>query len=450
MKHTSEMKQRETTRSADLYARAKRVMPGGVNSPVRAFNAVGGAPRFIDHASGCHIWDVDGNQYLDYVMSWGPLIHGHAFAPVVAAVEEAAHGGTSYGAPTEREVLLAEEVVAAVPSIEMVRFVSSGTEATMSAIRLARGYTGRDIVVKFAGNYHGHADMLLAQAGSGSLTLGVPTSPGVPAGAAQSTLAAPYNNIAVLRQLFAAHGDQIAAVIVEPIAGNMGVVPPAAGFLDAIRELTRHTAALFICDEVITGFRVALGGAQEALDCSPDLTTLGKILGGGLPVGAYGGRRDIMKQVSPSGPVYQAGTLSGNPVAMAAGLASLAPLHDRSFYQMLSTNTECLAAGLRNAAVKAGIPVTVNACNGMLTVFFSEVPVTTLADAQSCDTDRYARFFHAMLDRGIYLPPSQFEAWMLSSQHTPDIIHYTVEVATDVLVTLAQSLEQEGTKVPSI
>jgi len=436
MTHTPETTQGNTTRSADLYARAKRVMPGGVNSPVRAFNAVGGTPRFIDHASGCHIWDVDGNQYLDYVMSWGPLIHGHAFAPVVAAVEDAARGGTSYGAPTEREVLLAEEVVAAVPSIEMVRFVSSGTEATMSAIRLARGYTGRDIVVKFAGNYHGHADMLLVQAGSGSLTLGVPTSPGVPVGAAQSTLVTPYNNIDDLQQLFAAHGNHIAAVIVEPIAGNMGVVPPAAGFLDAIRELTRDTGALFICDEVITGFRVARGGAQQALEVAPDLTTLGKILGGGLPVGAYGGRGDIMERISPSGPVYQAGTLSGNPVAMAAGLASLARLHDPSFYRTLETSTQHLAAGLRSAAVEAGIPVTVNACNGMLTVFFSEGPITTLANAQSCDTDRYARFFHAMLDRGIYLPPSQFEAWMLSSQHTLDIIHHTVQVATDVLATL--------------
>ncbi len=441
MTYTSETKQGKTTQSADLYVRAKRVMPGGVNSPVRAFNAVGGTPRFIDHASGCHIWDVDGNQYLDYVMSWGPLIHGHAFAPVVAAVEEAARGGTSYGAPTEREVLLAEEVVAAVPSIEMVRFVSSGTEATMSAIRLARGYTARDLVVKFAGNYHGHADMLLVQAGSGSLTLGVPTSPGVPAAAAQSTLVAPYNNIAVLQQLFAAHGNQIAAVIVEPIAGNMGVVPPAAGFLEAIRELTRDTGALFICDEVITGFRVARGGAQQALDVAPDLTTLGKILGGGLPVGAYGGRGDIMEQVSPSGPVYQAGTLSGNPVAMSAGLASLAPLHDPTFYRMLETSTQHLAAGLRSAAVEAGIPVTVNACNGMLTMFFSDVPVTTLADAQACNTDRYARFFHAMLDRGMYLPPSQFEAWMLSSQHTPDIIHHTIQRVTDVLATLTHSTD---------
>jgi glutamate-1-semialdehyde 2,1-aminomutase len=427
-----------SVRSEELFELAQTLIPGGVNSPVRAFSAVGGTPRFIERASGAYLWDVDGNRYLDYVMSWGPLIHGHAYPPVVDAVERAARNGTSFGAPSPAEIDLAALVVDAIPSIEMVRFVNSGTEAAMSAIRLARGATGRDVIVKFAGNYHGHADMLLARAGSGSLTLGVPTSPGVPAGAAAGTLVLPYNDIAALEETFKARGPEIAAVIVEPIAGNMGVVPGTPAFLQRIRELTERTGAIFICDEVITGFRVSSGGAQQMYDQHPDITVLGKIIGGGLPVGAYGGRRDLMSMVAPSGPVYQAGTLSGNPLAMAAGIAGLQPLRDDGFYRRLEETTQVLAANLREAARHAGVPVTVNACTGMLTIFFTAEPVTTLADAERCDTGLYARFFHAMLDRGVYLPPSQFEAWMVSARHTPAILEETNSIATDAFQEIAQ------------
>lgn len=427
---------RGTERSRALFARAEEVLPGGVSSPVRAFNAVGGDPRFIARGSGPYLWDVDGNRYSDFVMSWGPLIHGHAFPAVVEAIESVAPYGTSYGAPTETEVILAEELVNAVPSIDMVRFVSSGTEATMSAIRLARAYTGRDAIVKFAGNYHGHADALLARAGSGSLTLGVPTSPGVPSGAAASTIVATYNDIPELQRLFSIRGAEIAAVIVEPIAGNMGVIPPAPGFLQAIRDLTAKSGALFLCDEVITGFRVAYGGAQSRYEIDPDLTTLGKIVGAGLPVGVYGGRAEIMEQIAPSGPVYQAGTLSGNPLAMAAGLASLGPLREPGFYDNLDGLTRRLAAGLRAAAEQAGIPAAVNAVTGMLTLFFTPGPVTALHDVETANTELYGKFFHAMLDRGVYLPPSQFEAWMLSSAHTPDIIDQTAAAAADAMETL--------------
>jgi len=417
-----------TCRSSELFERARRLMPGGVNSPVRAFAAVGGTPRFMARGAGCCLWDVDGAEYLDFVMSWGPLIHGHAFPLVLRAIEEAAAAGTSFGAPTEREVVLAETVIGAVPSIEMVRFVSSGTEATMSAIRLARGYTGRDRIIKFAGNYHGHADSLLAQAGSGSLTLGVPSGPGVPEAAARDTIVLPYNDVAALERAFEEVED-IAAVIVEPIAGNMGVVPPTPGFLEAIRRLTSQSGALFICDEVITGFRLSLGGAQAVLDLDPDLTTLGKIIGGGLPVGAYGGRGDVMEHVAPVGPVYQAGTLSGNPLAMAAGSASLAPLRDPDFYDRLGRLTRRLADGLRAAARLAGAPVTVNDCTGMLTVFFTGEPVRTLEDAQRSDTALYAQFFRRMLAQGIYLPPSQFEAWMLSAAHSEEAIDRAIDAA---------------------
>lgn len=416
-------------RSSELFDRARDVMPGGVNSPVRAFAAVGDVPRFMARGAGCRIWDVDGNEYIDYVMSWGPLIHGHAYPPVVEAVAEAASCGTSFGAPTEREVLMAELVIEVVPSIEMVRLVSSGTEATMSAVRLARGFTGRDLIVKFAGNYHGHADMLLARAGSGSLTLGIPSSPGVPEATARSTLVVPYNDIAALQAIFARQGDEIAAVIVEPIAGNMGVVVPDSGFLDAIRRLTAERGALFICDEVITGFRVAYGGAQSLFGFDPDITTLGKIIGGGLPVGAYGGSKKIMEHMAPVGPIYQAGTLAGNPLAMAAGLASVRPLGEPGFYARLATATETLRAGLEEAAAQAGAPVWVNAAPGMLTVFFTPDPVRDLTGAEAADTRMYARFFHAMLKRGIYLPPSQFEAWMLSSQHCETVVEATVEAA---------------------
>jgi glutamate-1-semialdehyde 2,1-aminomutase len=369
-------------------------------------------------------------------MSWGPLIHGHAFGPVVQALEAGAPYGVTYGAPTASEVLLAEEIVDAVPSIEMVRFVNSGTEAGMSAVRLARGSTGRDLIVKFAGNYHGHADALLAQAGSGSLTLGVRTSPGVTTASTADTLVASYNDVEEVRSLFSVHSENIAAVIAEPIAGNMGVVPPAEGFLQEIRRLTAEAGALCICDEVITGFRVGRDGAQGRFGVSPDLTILGKVVGGGLPVGAYGGRVDLMERVAPTGPVYQAGTLSGNPLAMQAGLASLKPLRDSAFYRALDQSTRRLADGLRIAAGEAGIPVTVNACTGMLTLFFTPGPVTTLAGAQQSDTTRYASFFHAMLDRGVSLPPSQFEAWMLSSAHTDEVLEATVEAARDAFAVL--------------
>lgn len=422
-----------TRRSEDLFAAAQGVIPGGVNSPVRAFAAVGGTPRFIERGSGPWIWDVDGNRYIDYVMSWGPLIHGHAYGPVVYAVESAAAYGTSYGAPTRAEVDLAERVVESVPSVEMVRFVNSGTEATMSAIRLARGYTGRDVIVKFAGNYHGHADALLARAGSGSLTLGVPTSPGVPAAAAAQTVVVPYNDSAALRRIFEERGPEIAAVIVEPIAGNMGVVPPADGFLACIRELTSDAGALFICDEVITGFRVSLGGAQGLLGLEPDLTTLGKIIGAGLPVGAYGGRREIMERVAPTGDVYQAGTLAGNPLAMRAGLANLEGLRAPGFYEELDRKTERLAGGVRAAIAARGLPATINTCTGMLTLFFTPGPVTALAAAEASDTARYAAFFQAMLARGIYLPPSQFEAWMLSAAHNDEVIDRTIAAAEEAL-----------------
>ncbi|MDQ2744186.1 MAG: glutamate-1-semialdehyde 2,1-aminomutase [Chloroflexota bacterium] len=415
--------------SRQLFDRAQRVLPGGVSSPVRAFGAVGGTPRFMARGSGPTIWDVDGNQYLDYVMSWGPLIHGHAFAPVVESIEAAAAYGTSFGAPTAVEVELAEMLVSAIPSLEMVRFVSSGTEATMSAIRLARAYTGRDSIVKFAGNYHGHADSLLARAGSGALTFGIPTSPGVPAGAAASTIVTAYNDTEELEQLFAGCGREIAAVIVEPVAGNMGVIPPAPDFLESIRRLTDEAGVLFICDEVITGFRLAYGGAQSAYDITPDLTTLGKIVGAGLPIGVYGGRAEIMRSVAPLGPVYQAGTLSGNPLTMTAGIANLRPLADPAFYSRLGELSQQLAAGLRQAAQAAGIPVTVNAVTGMLTVFFRSGPVASLVDAEGSDTSRFAKFFHAMLDRGVNIPPSQFEAWMLSSSHSPEVIDRTIEIA---------------------
>lgn len=427
---------RGTARSDELFERARRVIPGGVNSPVRAFSAVGGTPRFIERGTGPFLWDVDGTRYIDYVMSWGPLIHGHAFGPVVQALEATAPYGVTYGAPTPSEVLLAEEIVDAVPSIDMVRFVSSGTEAGMSAVRLARGATGRDMIVKFAGNYHGHADALMAQAGSGSLTLGVPTSPGVTAAAASDTLVAPYNDVDGLQALFRVHGENIAAVIVEPIAGNMGVVPPLPGYLAEVRRLTSESGTILICDEVITGFRVGRSGAQGRFDIRPDLTILGKIVGGGLPVGAYGGRRDLMERVAPAGPVYQAGTLSGNPLAMRAGLANLEPLRDPGFYGRLDGLTQRLSEGLRSAADAARVPVTVSACTGMLTLFFTEGPVTSLVDAQTSDTSRYAAFFHGMLRRGVSLPPSQFEAWMLSSAHTDDILEATIDRARNVFAEL--------------
>ena len=418
-----------TRRSEELFAEAQKHLPGGVDSPVRAFRGVGGTPRFIARGKGAAVWDVDGNRYIDYLASWGPLIAGHAHPGVVAAIQDAATRGTSYGAPTEAEVDLARLVKQAFPSIELVRFVSSGTEATMTALRLARAFTRRDVILKFDGGYHGHADDLLVQAGSGPLTFGQPDSPGVPSAAAAQTISVPFNDLVAVRDAFEAHSEQIAAVIIEPVAGNMGVVPPEAGFLQHLRQMTRDAGALLIFDEVITGFRVALGGAQERFGITPDLTCLGKIVGGGLPVGAYGGRRDIMEQVSPLGPVYQAGTLSGNPLAMAAGLATLRLLTEPGVYDHLERLSARLVDGLSTAASRAGISYTGNRVGSMFTGFFTSEPVADYRSAKRADTKRYARFFHAMLDRGVYLAPSQFEAGFVSLAHTDDDIDATLNAA---------------------
>jgi glutamate-1-semialdehyde 2,1-aminomutase len=404
--------------SPTWYARAERVIPGGVNSPVRAFRAVGGQPFFVARATGARLWDVDGRSYIDFVGSWGPLILGHAPATVVEAVSEAARQGTSYGAPTPAEVEMAEILTAACPSLELVRLVSSGTEATMSAIRVARGATGRDLIVKFEGCYHGHADSLLVKAGSGGATFSIPDSQGVPASLAGLTLTVPFNDLGAVSHAFSTRGHEIAAVIVEPVAGNMGVVPPASGFLPGLRELCTRYGALLIFDEVITGFRVAWGGAQARYGVRPDLTCLGKIIGGGLPVGAYGGRRDVMARVAPLGSVYQAGTLSGNPLAVAAGLATLRALGQGDPYTRLERLGATLEHGLRAAAEKAGIPLTINRVGSMLTAFFTDAPVTDWTTAARADRQRYARFFHAMLERGVFLAPSQFEAAFVSLAHS--------------------------------
>ncbi len=425
-----------TGKSKVLFEAAQRVIPGGVNSPVRAFRAVGGGPRFIARGQGAYLWDVDGNRYIDYVMSWGPLIAGHAHPQVVEAIQKAAARGTSYGAPTELEVELAEMVVEAVPSIEMVRFVNSGTEATMSALRLARAFTGRPKIIKFEGGYHGHADMLLAQAGSGVITLGLPDSAGVPQEAVQHTLTAPYNDLAAVEALFDANPGQIAAVILEPVAGNMGVVPPAPGFLAGLRRLTQAHGALLIFDEVITGFRIAYGGAQALYGVLPDLTCLGKIIGGGLPVGAYGGRREIMEKVAPLGPMYQAGTLSGNPLAMTAGIETLKLLRQPNTYERLEIMAARLSERLGSAAAAAGVPLTQNRVGSMMTAFFTAQPVTDYTSAKTSDTARYARFFRAMLERGVYLAPSQFEAAFISLAHTDADIEATVEAAREAFQTM--------------
>jgi glutamate-1-semialdehyde 2,1-aminomutase len=418
-----------TTRSAELFARAQDLLPGGVDSPVRAFRAVGGTPRFVARGKGAAIWDVDGNRYVDYLGSWGPLIAGHAHPGVVAAIQDAATRGTSYGAPIEAELELAELVKKAFPSIDLVRFVNSGTEATMSALRLARAKTGREMILKFDGGYHGHADGLLVQAGSGPLTFGQPDSPGVPAAAAAQTLSVGYNDLLAVRAAFDAHPGQIAAVIVEPVAGNMGVVPAEPGFLEHLRSMTREHGALLVFDEVITGFRIALGGAQERYRITPDLTCLGKIIGGGLPVGAYGGRRDLMEQVSPLGPVYQAGTLSGNPLAMAAGVATLRLLTEPGVYAHLEALSAGLADGLAEAARAAAVKYTANRVGSMFTGFFCAERVVDYASAKRADTRRYARFFHAMLERGVYLAPSQFEAGFMSLAHTEADVDATLEAA---------------------
>jgi glutamate-1-semialdehyde 2,1-aminomutase len=414
--------------SEKLFATAQNLIPGGVNSPVRAFRGVGGTPRFIKSASGATITDVDGKTYIDYVGSWGPMILGHADEEVVAAVQEVAAKGTSFGAPSELEIELAQEVVDAVPSVEMVRMVSSGTEATMSAIRLARGVTGRMKLIKFEGCYHGHADSLLVKAGSGVATLGLPDSPGVPATLAQNTLTLPFNNIAALEEVFAEH-DDIAAVIIEPVVGNMGCVPPRDGYLEAVRNLTKDHGALLIFDEVMTGFRLARGGAQERYGITPDITTLGKIIGGGLPVGAYGGSREIMNNVAPAGPIYQAGTLSGNPLSMTAGLVTLRRLRDKTVYERLEASGKKLCDGLATVAAEAGLTTTINRVGSMWTSFFTNELVVDWDTANKCDRQMYGKFFHAMLDEGVYLAPSQFEAAFVSLAHTDEVIERTLEAA---------------------
>jgi len=419
----------DPVRSRQLFAEAQTLLPGGVDSPVRAFRSVGGDPLFIDRGEGAYLYDVDGNRYIDYVLSWGPLIMGHAHPKVVAAVAKAAARGTSYGAPCELELELARQIRHFVPSVEMVRFVNSGTEATMSALRLARAFTGRDKIVKFEGCYHGHADLLLVKAGSGVATLGLPDSPGVPAGTAEDTLVARYNDLPSVERLFESNPGKIAAVIVEPVAGNMGVIPPVEGFLNGLRELTRGDGALLIFDEVMTGFRVHLGGAQALYGVKPDLTTLGKVIGGGLPVGAYGGRREIMEMVAPAGPVYQAGTLSGNPLTMTAGIETLKALAPPFAWETLEAAATSLTEGLAEAAKGSGVPVHVSRVGTMFTVFFSLDRPRDWESVRQCHTDRYAAFFRQMLSEGVYLPPSQFEAAFLSMAHERTVVKDTLRAA---------------------
>lgn len=419
-----------TSQSEALFQTAQQLIPGGVNSPVRAFRSVGGTPRFIERGQGAYIWDADGNRYIDYILSWGPLILGHAHEAVVQAIVETAARGTSYGAPTRLENELAELVIQTIPSVEMIRFVNSGTEACMSALRLARAYTKRDKIIKFAGCYHGHADMLLVQAGSGVATLGLPDSPGVPNSTAANTLTAPYNNLDAVRQLFEQYPDSIAGVIVEPIAANMGFVLPRPNFLAQLHHLCKQCGAVFILDEVMTGFRVAPGGAQAYWNLDPDLTCLGKVIGGGLPVGAYAGKRNIMQHVAPAGTMYQAGTLSGNPLAMAAGLATLRTLLAGGVFDRIEQTTKALITGLNDLAVSTGIPLQAGHVGTMFGFYFLksvEVAIVDYASAkQLADTERYARFYHAMLEQGIYFAPSQFEAGFISSAHTPDDIQTTL------------------------
>lgn len=419
----------DLTKSCSAFAMAKEVLPGGVNSPVRAFKSVGRDPVFFASASGAWMTDIDGNRYLDFVGSWGPMLLGHAHSQVTDAIISAVHSGTSFGAPTIAETTLAEKIIALVPAIEMVRLVNSGTEATMSAIRLARGVTRRDMIIKFEGCYHGHGDAFLIAAGSGALTLGIPDSPGVTAATAKDTLCAKFNDPASVAALFAEHGEHIAAVIVEPVAGNMGVVPPAEGFLQFLREITSKNGAMLIFDEVMTGFRVAPGGAQQRYGVTPDIITLGKIIGGGMPIGAYGGSRQIMEHIAPAGPIYQAGTLSGNPVAVASGLATLNQIAATpSLYDDLERTSAMLAAGIADNCRALGIPAVINRTGSMLTLFFtSRTAVTSFDDAKSSDTAFFSRYFHASLEEGVYLPPSQFEAMFVSAAHTEIDITFAIE-----------------------
>ena len=425
------------TKSEKLFAQAQQYIPGGVNSPVRSFRAVGGTPPFLARGAGSKVWDVDGNEYIDFLGSWGPLVLGHSHPKVVEALKKAAEGGTSFGAPVELEVDLARLICQAIPSIEKVRLVNSGTEACMSALRLARAFTGRSKIVKFSGCYHGHADGLLVKAGSGAMTHGIPTSAGVPESYAQETLVADYNDLASVEQHFESYPGAIAAVIVEPVAGNMGVVPPAEGFLAGLRQMTAENEALLILDEVITGFRVAPGGAQELYGITPDITCLGKIIGGGLPVGAYGGRGEIMEMVAPLGPMYQAGTLSGNPLAVTAGLTTLKELQQPGTYQRLEQLGQRLEDGMAKALKQAEIPSTINRVGSILTGFFAEGPVNSLVGVERADTEQYGRYFHAMLERGVYLAPSQFEAGFVSLAHTDEDIDRTVAIIAEALAAIS-------------
>ena len=420
-------------RSAKLLQRAERVIPGGVNSPVRSFRAVEDSPPFIARGEGPYLYDVDGNRFIDYVLSWGPLVLGHAHPEVAGALKDAVDRGTSYGAPTELEVKMAEKIVGMVPSVEVIRMVNSGTEATMSALRLARGFTGRDKIIKFDGCYHGHVDSLLVQAGSGATTLGMPDSPGVSKAVAATTITAPFNDIEAVRTIFAEEGEEIAAVILEPVAGNMGVIPPVPGFLEGLREITTAYGALLIFDEVMTGFRVALGGAQELYGVTPDLTCLGKVIGGGLPVGAYGGRRDLMEQVSPSGAVYQAGTLSGNPLAMTAGYVTLDIISREGVFDSIVERATALSEGIKNNLAKLGLDLPMAQVGTMFGFFFAGSPVRNYQEAMGSDTKRFAAYFSEMLKRGIYLAPSQFEAGFMSSAHRVDDVEDTVRANFEAL-----------------
>jgi glutamate-1-semialdehyde 2,1-aminomutase len=419
-----------TTQSEKLFERAQHTIPGGVNSPVRAFKAVGGTPRFINKADGPYMWDVDGNRYIDYINSWGPMVLGHNNPQIRQAVIEAAEFGLSYGAPTEAEITMAELVSKLVPSMEMVRMVNSGTEATMSAIRLARGYTGKNKILKFEGCYHGHADSLLVKAGSGALTLGVPSSPGVPADFAKHTLTVDFNSLESVQAAFDEHGDDIACIITEPVAGNMNCIPPVEGFLEGLRDICDKYGAVLIFDEVMTGFRVSLGGAQAHYGVTPDLTCLGKVIGGGMPVGAFGGKKEIITHIAPTGPVYQAGTLSGNPIAMAAGLCALKQLSEPGFYDSLIENTRILAEGIRDAAHANNIPMTINLAGSMFGIFFTkEERVTNYQQAISCNTEQFNQFYHAMLNEGVYLAPASYEAGFVSKMHTLEVVNATIAAA---------------------